>query len=161
MTKKAPAAGGLNLAAFLPYRIAVLARTLSERLGAAYADEGLTIPEWRVLAVVSQENAVAARDVVARTPMDKMAVSRAVASLEKKGLVARQPASDRRVSAIRLSDEGRRIADRVAGIALRFEADIVGGMTGTERDLFLESLAKLEAAAGLDCSSQSAVKAAE
>ncbi|MCB2112634.1 MAG: MarR family transcriptional regulator [Parvularculaceae bacterium] len=161
MTKKTGPGGGIDLSQFLPYRIAVLARSLSEKLGAAYAGEGLTVPEWRVLAVVSQESAVAARDVVARTPMDKMAVSRAVASLEKKGLVARRPASDRRVSAIELSQEGRRISRRVADIVLRFEADIVAELTIAERDAFLTLLAKLENAADRAETRRKAIRAAE
>lgn len=138
--------GRLDLSAFTPYRLVVLARTMSEQLGEAYAGEGLTIPEWRVLAVVSQAETVAARDVVARTPMDKMAVSRAVASLEDKGLIARAPAADRRVSALRLSARGRVVFDRVAAIALGYEAALLGAMKDDERRALLESLSKLEAA---------------
>ena len=52
-------------------------------LAAALAALGAT-------AVIAQEDAVAARDVVARTPLDKMAVSRAVATLEEKELVERR-----------------------------------------------------------------------
>ncbi|MFZ5618214.1 MAG: MarR family winged helix-turn-helix transcriptional regulator, partial [Pseudomonadota bacterium] len=102
MSDDAAAERRLDLSEFVPYRIVVLGRAMSEALGAAYAGEGLSIPEWRVLAVVSQAPTIAARDVVARTPMDKMAVSRAVASLESKGLIARSPAADRRVSALKL-----------------------------------------------------------
>lgn len=144
-------AGGasrLELAAFTPYRIVVVGRAMSEALGAAYAGEGLTIPEWRVLAVVSQAPSIAARDVVARTPMDKMAVSRAVASLEEKGLVARGPAADRRVSSLKLSVKGRQIFDRVAAIALGYERALLASLSAAERQLFLSVLDKLEAAIG-------------
>lgn len=144
-------AGGasrLELAAFTPYRIVVVGRAMSEALGAAYAGEGLTIPEWRVLAVVSQAPSIAARDVVARTPMDKMAVSRAVASLEEKGLVARGPAADRRVSSLKLSVKGRQIFDRVAAIALGYERALLASLSAVERQLFLSVLDKLEAAIG-------------
>lgn len=146
-----PAAPGLDLSIFTPYRIVVLGRRMSEALGAAYAGEGLTIPEWRVLAVVSQASSVAARDVVARTPMDKMAVSRAVASLEAKGLIARAAVADRRVSALELSERGRLVFDRVSAIALDYEAEILRGMSETERRAFFDGLARLEsAAAALD-----------
>ena len=147
MSKSGPAA--LDLAAFTPYRVAVLGRAMSERLGAAYASEGLTIPEWRVLAVVSQAPSLAARDVVARTPMDKMAVSRAVASLETKGLVQRAPAADRRVAEIRLSADGRRLFDRVSRIALDYEASLFSTLTPAERAGFFDGLAKLERAIGV------------
>lgn len=145
----------LDLANFTPYRIAVLGRAMSEQLGAAYESEGLTIPEWRVLAVISQAPSVAARDVVARTPMDKMAVSRAVASLEEKGLIARSPAADRRVSALELSGEGRAVFKRVSAIALDYEAALFSGLAPADRRAFYDCLAKLEssvASAGIETS---------
>lgn len=145
MTDDAAGGRSLDLADFTPYRIAVLARAMSEQLGAAYENEGLSIPEWRVLAVISQAPSVAARDVVARTPMDKMAVSRAVASLEAKGLIARRPAADRRVSALALSARGRAVFSRVSAIALDYEAALFGGLEPSERRAFYDCLAKLEA----------------
>lgn len=146
MTESRTTNGGLDLSVFIPYRIAVLGRKMSEQLGAAYSSEGLTIPEWRVLAIVSQAEAVAARDVVARTPMDKMAVSRAVASLEAKGLIARGPAADRRVSALRLSPKGRGVYDRVSAIALGYEASLLASMTTGEQAAFFAGLQRLESA---------------
>lgn len=144
------AAGGhsqhLDLSIFTPYRLAVIGRAMSEQLGAAYADEGLTIPEWRVLAVISQDEAVAARDVVARTPMDKMAVSRAVASLEAKRLIERAPAADRRVSMLKASAEGLSVYRRIASIALDYEASVLRALTAAERDALAAGLAKLESA---------------
>jgi DNA-binding MarR family transcriptional regulator len=136
----------LDLAAFAPYRLVVLGRAMSEQLGAAYAVEGLTIPEWRVLAVVSQAPQVAARDVVSKTPMDKMAVSRAVASLESKGLILRAPTADRRVSALKLSAKGRAVFERAAAIALAYEKSILGSLREAERRAFFDGLEKLEAA---------------
>lgn len=138
----------IDLATFTPYRIAVLGREISERLGAAYASEGVTIPEWRVLAVVAEAEAVAARDIVARTPMDKMAVSRAVAALEEKGLVARAPAADRRVSAMRLTRKGRAVYSRIAEIALDYEARLLSALGQRERGAFFDCLQKLESALG-------------
>lgn len=136
----------LDLSTFAPYRLVVLGRAMSEALGACYRDEGLTVPEWRVLAVISQEPSVAARDVVARTPMDKMAVSRAVASLEEKGLIARGPADDRRMSMLNLSPKGRTVFDRVATIAIGYERSVLSALSEAERTAFLAVLEKLEAA---------------
>lgn len=136
----------LDLSTFTPYRLVVLARATSEQLGDLYKSEGLTIPEWRVLAVVSQAPSVAARDVVARTPMDKMAVSRAVASLEEKGLIARAPAADRRVSSLKLSAKGRAVFDRVSAIALRYETSLLQALGDEERRSFLAGLRALELA---------------
>lgn len=133
------------LGAFAPYRIVALGHAISDRLSRAYRDENLTIPEWRVLAVIAQADAVAARDVVRQTPMDKMTVSRAVASLEEKGFVARAPdARDKRVSAMSLSPTGRALFDRVAALAIQFEDELLATLDPNERSAFEHALAKLE-----------------
>ena len=135
----------LVLEAFAPYRIVALGHAISKKLAEAYADENLTIPEWRVLAVVAQAVSLAARDVVSRTPMDKMTVSRAVASLEGKGFIRRAPSvEDRRVNALSLSKEGRALFDRVAGLALRYEDELLAVLTRNERAVFEAALSKLE-----------------
>jgi len=130
---------------FAPYRIVALGHAISGRLSQAYRDENLTIPEWRVLAVISQAEEVAARDVVSRTPMDKMTVSRAVASLEAKGFVLRATSkSDRRVSMLSLSKNGRALFDRVAALALEIEDELMAPLSPEETAAFRMVLQKLE-----------------
>ncbi len=140
-----PAGRQLILDRFAPYRIVALGHAISGRLARAYADENLTIPEWRVLAVIAQADELAARDVVGRTPMDKMTVSRAVASLEGKGFIVRlQSEADRRVNMLSLSEPGRALFDRVAALALDFEDDLLSSLDEEERRLFNDALLKLE-----------------
>ena len=135
------------LSEFLPYRIVSLGDRLSRALAGAYADEGVTIPEWRVLAVISQEPRMAARDVVAKTPLDKMAVSRAVAALEDKGLVRRsEDPNDRRVALLSLSPEGRVIFNRIAALALDFERRLLDELSADEQKRLRATLARLEGA---------------
>ena len=145
---KARAEDGFALDAFTPYRIVVLGRLMSEALGAAYADEGVTIPEWRVLAVIAETRGappgMASRDVVARTPMDKMAVSRAVASLEAKGLVRRAAnAADRRLAHLSPTSEGLAVHGRIAAIARRYEDRLLGALDPGAREAFLAALDQL------------------
>ncbi|MEK7266331.1 MAG: MarR family winged helix-turn-helix transcriptional regulator [Pseudomonadota bacterium] len=161
MTVSASAGKGLDLSVFTPYRIAFLGRLMSEELGAAYSDEDLTIPEWRVLAVISQQETVAARDVVARTPMDKMAVSRAVSSLQTKKLILRERTKDRRVSALKLSPKGKSVFERVSAIALDYEQALLGAMPQTEREAFFAGLARLESAIESSREKKSRARAAE
>jgi len=138
----------LILDEFAPYRIVALGHAISGRLARAYRDENITIPEWRVLAVIGESERVAARDVVRRTPMDKMTVSRAVASLEQKGFVNRAPdAADRRVSMLSLSEAGRTLFDRVAALALDFEDALMATLEPEEAAAFRLALEKLEARA--------------
>ena len=72
----------LHLEKFLPYRLSVLSNTVSSAIAAAYfMNFGLSIPEWRVMAVLAANPGLSAAEVTARTAMDKVAVSRAVKSL--------------------------------------------------------------------------------
>lgn len=134
----------LRLSAFTPYRIVALGRRLSEELGNAYRNEGLTIPEWRVLAAVGEAPIIAARDVAQMTPMDKMAVSRAVLSLERKGFIQRERTVDRRVSSLRLTSDGEIVYHRVVAIALGYEKNLLDRLSPADRRAFLEGLSALE-----------------
>ena len=144
----------LVLNRFTPYRIVALGHAMGDRLRRAYADENVTINEWRVLAVIAQADAVAARDVVALTPMDKMTVSRAVASLEAKGIAERSVnARDRRVNMVSLTTRGRALFSRISTLALAYEDEIMGVLTSEERDgldRILAKLSRVTGAAGCD-----------
>jgi DNA-binding MarR family transcriptional regulator len=140
------AQAGLVLADFIPYRVVALGHIISRNLARAYERENLTIPEWRVLAVVSQAEATAARDVARLTPMDKMAVSRAVASLEERGLVARRTnARDGRVFSLSLSAEGKALFRRVARLARAYERRLLSPLSEEEQTSLKALLARLEA----------------
>ncbi len=135
----------LVLDQFAPYRVVALGHLISDRLSRVYRDENITIPEWRVLAVIGEADRVAARDVVRKTPMDKMTVSRAVTSLEQKGFVTRAAdESDRRVSMLSLSPAGRTLFDRIAALALAFEDDLLSSLEPDEAAAFRLALEKLE-----------------
>lgn len=145
----ASGAAGFVLADFIPYRIVSLGHRVSRALSAAYEGEGLTVPEWRVLAVVGQAPTVAARDVAALTPMDKMAVSRAVASLLRKRLIEREAdARDRRVHFLKLSPNGRDVFGRVARLAKAFERRLVGRLSADQLAAFKLALERLETGDG-------------
>src|SRR5689334_12108617 len=100
-----PRAATLELDRFLPYRLSVLSNIVSTAIAGAYQDRfGLTIPEWRVMAVLAMNPGLSAAEVAQRTAMDKVAVSRAVASLLKERRIAREMArSDRRRSLLKLA----------------------------------------------------------
>ena len=72
----------LVLDRFLPYRLSVTSNLVSDRIARAYAALfGLTIPEWRLVAVIAEVEAITQAEIGERTRMDKVTVSRAAASL--------------------------------------------------------------------------------
>jgi len=125
----------LHLERFLPYRLSVLSNTVSSAIAAAYfMNFGLSIPEWRVMAVLAANPGLSAAEVTARTAMDKVAVSRAVSSLLAAGRLQRTTApTDRRRTHLSLTRAGSRVYARVVPMALEYERDLVAPLSARDR----------------------------
>jgi DNA-binding MarR family transcriptional regulator len=138
-------ADSLTLERFLPYRLAVLANTVSLKIAATYQRRfGLTIPEWRVMAMLARHPNISAVDVAERTAMDKVAVSRAVQSLLTKRLIKREThAEDRRRSKLALSPAGRGVYKRIIPVARSFERQLLDVLTARERKLLDDLITRL------------------
>jgi DNA-binding MarR family transcriptional regulator len=124
----------LILEDFLPYRLAILSHTVSSLIARVYDKRfGLTIPEWRVIAIVGRFPGLSAVEVAERTMLDKVAVSRAVTKLIKAGRIDREFAdADRRRSILTLSEDGRKVHDEVAPLAMAMEDDLLHGLADDE-----------------------------
>ena len=143
---------GFDLDAFLPYRLSVASNRVSRLFARRYEEEfGLSIPEWRVLAVVGADGTATARAVRERTGMDKAKVSRAVTALLARRLLRRAPnPGDRRLDPLMLSAEGRRVFAAIVPRARALEAELTQGMPEVQRAALDAALALLAArAAGL------------
>ena len=139
----------MNLHAFLPYQLAVAADTVSRALAVVYADRfALSRDEWRVLAWLAQEPEITATALGARAGLDKMQVSRALARMERDGLVERSlDADDRRHLRVRLKASGRSLYRRVVPMAQAREAFLLDGLDAAERAALVQALTKLQARA--------------
>src|SRR5215813_15526450 len=72
----------LVLERFVPYRLSILSNRVSRAIAARYAKTfDLSIPEWRIIAVLGRRPGLTAKEIAEATEMDKVAVSRAVARL--------------------------------------------------------------------------------
>ncbi|MGD9388072.1 MAG: MarR family transcriptional regulator [Gammaproteobacteria bacterium] len=140
----------LVLDEFLPYRLSVLSNRVSGAIAQAYSRRyGLSIPEWRVIAVLALAPGVSAAEVAERTAMDKVAVSRAVRQLLQTGRLSRRTAAgDRRRSILELTAEGRRIYQRVTPALRRYEAALLAALSAPERRALDGLLRRLERRAG-------------
>jgi DNA-binding MarR family transcriptional regulator len=127
----------LELDHFLPYRLSVLSNIVSTAISGAYEKRfGLSIPEWRVMAVLAMTPDLSAAEVAQRTAMDKVAVSRAVASLLKAKRIVRKTArTDRRRSLLRLSSAGRGVYAQVVPVALDYERDLLAPLSQKDREV--------------------------
>ena len=141
----------LILENFLPYRLAVLSNTVSTTVARAYDKRfSVSIPEWRVIAVLGRFPGLSAVEVAERTLMDKVAVSRAVTKLIKSGRIDREFAdADRRRSILNLSEDGKKLHDEIAKLALQFERDLLQGFSEEEISTLSNIMERLLARASL------------
>ena len=132
---KPPHPGTIDLDRFLPYRLSVLTNLVSGTIADAYQRRfGLSIPEWRVLAVLARYPGLSAAEVAERTRMDAVAVSRAVARLLAAGRLRRAVSrDDRRRSVLSVSAAGAAVYRAVAPLALGYERELLASLDARER----------------------------
>ncbi|NNG05660.1 MAG: MarR family transcriptional regulator [Inquilinus sp.] len=146
----AGAAGAFDLERFFPYRLSVLANTVTRALAALYqAEHDLSIAEWRLLAIVARFGPISANGVCDRSAMDKVRVSRAVRRAVQRGFVHRAvDPRDRRRSRLTLTPAGRAIHDRIAALARDREAQILATLAPDEVDRLHDIISRLQTQAG-------------
>ena len=140
----------LELEHFLPYRLSVLSNRISQEIARLYAERfALNVTEWRLLAVLGRYPDLTATELVERTAMDKVAVSRAVASLVHDGRLTRKvDGEDRRRTKLRLSAKGYRIYDEVAPLALAYQQRLLSALDAGDVAQLASLLARLNVAPG-------------
>ena len=138
----------LHLDRFLPYLLSVTSNRVSERIAQTYdALFGLSIPEWRLIAVIAEAEAITQAEIGERTRMDKVTVSRAAIALTGRGLLDRSPnAADRRSHHLSLSPAGRALYEQVAPKALELERRIFARFTKAELDRLTDMLRRIDTA---------------
>ena len=140
----------LELEHFLPYRLSVLSNRISQEIAGLYAERfALNVTEWRLLAVLGRYPDLSATELAERTAMDKVAISRAVASLVAEGRLTRKvDGDDRRRARLRLSAKGYRIYDQVAPLAMQYEQRLLAALSGEDRAILDALLSRLSVGSG-------------
>jgi DNA-binding MarR family transcriptional regulator len=148
---RAPSELGLELAAFVPYRLNRLAVGVSDHLSDIYRERfGLDIPEWRVMATVGSQHGCTAQHIAESTRMHKTRVSRAIAHLEERELIERaSSAADKREREVRLTKGGRRMYAELVPLVLERERELLACLTKEQLRGFLAGLDALESFLGL------------
>jgi len=139
----------IKLEEFLPYRLSILSNQVSNAIADGYRGRfGLSIPDWRVMAVLARFPGSSAQDLVEWTQMDKVAVSRGVSRMLERGLLLREISEeDRRRSELRLSEEGEEIYRQIIPMARAYESKLLEAISSEHRQLLDELLEDLQQAA--------------
>ena len=123
-----------RLKEFVPYLLSITSNAVSGRIALEYRQRfGLSVPEWRVMAVLGDSGPLTQRDLTRQTVMDKVAVNRACKGLEERGLASRQPnAQDGRSHLLELTESGTRMHDEIMPLALEMERRLFARFTPEE-----------------------------
>lgn len=129
----------------LPYRILLLAK-LIDRVTAQQlrAEEGLSLAEWRVLAHLALLEEASSSRIAAAAAADRAEVSRAVASLEKAGLIDRRPDDrNRKRLLLRLTERGLETHRRVRRKRVAYFEHLLEDLAPEERERLDASLLRI------------------
>ncbi len=112
-----------DLQDFLPYLLNQAAEAASRGFQHVYRDRyAMTRTQWRVMANLGKFGAMTARDICVISHIEKTKVSRAVAHLERDGMLARSPSeTDRRAEMLSLTDKGLAVFVELGDMAVAFD----------------------------------------
>ncbi len=147
----------LNVEDFLTFRITRLSNALRNNLTKPYLEEfSLSLPEWRLLALIARFAPLRFSEVTNRSSMDKGQVSRTLRVMEKRGLTKLTTLRPRGRSAealaapvmVAITAKGRTLYKSVLPVARQRQAQVLLTLTQAERIALYDTLDKLSATIG-------------
>lgn len=146
---------------YLPYRVAVAASEIGKIISPYYQHFGLTMPELAILSVLYEASPLTQQMIIARSVMEKFAISRgARALLEKKLIERRAHQTDGRSYWLSITAAGRELYASVVPMSLAFEDRLKEALGGEEKylaaKLILREIEKAAQTVGADPRSREA-----
>lgn len=140
---------GLPVEQFLTYRLHALHNALNrqaiEILGRI---SGLRLPEWRVMALLGTGATLNATTIERISAIDKGLLSRTLAAMEQRGLVATaRDARDRRLVKVVLTEKGRTVYDKTIPHMQARQRALMKALNKSEQTAVFPIIDKLLAAA--------------
>lgn len=120
---------------FPTYRLNLLNSKLNKQLEQILrAQFDLSIPEWRVIAILGQYGDMSVRDIASKGASDKALISRTTSKLEQRELVQRHPhPEDNRLVCLSLSETGQTLYTQVLPVAHKRQQNLLKLLNKEER----------------------------
>ena len=138
-----------ELTQFLSYRVVRLHHALNAQ-AVSVLDKvaGITLLQWRVIAMVGSGTTTSARDIARKSIIDPALISRTVKGLETRDLLktSRQSA-DRRILNLELTPKGRAIFERTLPHMQGRQQSLIDALDPAEQQAIFRIFDKLEMAA--------------
>ena len=143
----------LNVEDFLTFRLNRLSNALRTNLTKAYLEDfELSLPEWRLLALVARFSPLRFSEVTARSGMDKGQVSRTLRVMATRGLTKMKVIRDRGSRSaealaapvmVSITAKGRSLYRAVLPVARRRQAEVLMTLSEADRYALYATLDKL------------------
>jgi DNA-binding MarR family transcriptional regulator len=135
----------LDLERYVPAFITFIANKLSNSATALYERKfGVNVTEWRIMALLAIEPGIPASRICHVIGFNKGPVSRTLATLQKRGLIAiRTQPKDGRTHSISLTAKGRATHDRVIVAAFERERQLLSCLSKDEQEVLIDLLRRL------------------
>ncbi|PIE44913.1 MAG: MarR family transcriptional regulator [Gammaproteobacteria bacterium] len=136
----------LELKKFLPYKINILGKRISDSLSMIYSTEfTISIAQWQVLVWLNTYENLYAKDLSAYTYMDKTQVSRLINQLEQRGLIQRRAGEqDQRTQRLALTQDGKALLNKIIPKAIEWENSLIESLSQTDYHNLMTAMEKLE-----------------
>jgi DNA-binding MarR family transcriptional regulator len=126
------------------YLVHEVAKAFRRRFEEDAKRQGLTLPQWRVLAELARQGGLSQVRLAAAIDAGTMTLSGIVDRLEKRGLVAReQDPGDSRAKIVRLTDEGQALFDTAKALATQLYSNAIEGLSDAELRAIARSLIRI------------------
>ena len=137
----------LTLERYLPYRLSILSNRVSTLVAGSYKGRfGLSITQWRIMAVLGEYPGASADEISAKTQIEKSLISRAVSDLLKRELIDRQVSKeDKRRTQIDLTATGYDVYSQIVPLSLKYEEQILNCLSLDEQATLSELIDRLYA----------------
>ncbi len=152
------AGSSLNVDDFLTFRLTRLSNALRTNLTKRYLEEfELSLPEWRLLALVARFAPMRFSEVTVRSSMDKGQVSRTLRVMAARGLTKMKTIKDRGSRStealaapvmVSITPKGTALYKAVLPVARRRQADLLLTLSESERVALYSTIDKLFATIG-------------
>ena len=133
-----------HLDQFLPYLVHRVGAQLADGFGVEFDGAGVSLQEWRVLAVLNEYGPQAMGDIARRTSITPATMTRLIGAMESRALVRRErPVANQRTVYVRLLEDGRAVVDRLIPVISEYERSIASCFSGAELQMLKSLLARL------------------
>lgn len=133
-----------NLQSYLPYLLNRVGFAVTDVFSEALATDDLTVPMWRVLAVLLHHGPQRMSDLADLTSIEISTLSRLLGTMQRRKLLGRKRArTDARVVMVALTESGRGLTERLIPAATQLEDTLIDGLADDEVALLKRTLDKL------------------